>query len=81
MLHKIRFIEPGNYSPYKKSIANVLTYNKYIRNPSTGHCSVIQHFGRTIRKRTPQNIVMDIKTAIAFHRRKIIPRLNKVVWI
>ena len=36
MLKKIRFIEPGNYSPYKKSPANVLTYNKYIRNPSTG---------------------------------------------
>jgi hypothetical protein len=35
-LKKIRFIEPGNYSPYRKSIANVLTYNKYIRNPSTG---------------------------------------------
>lgn len=36
MLKKIRFIEPGNYSPYKKSIANLVTYNKYIRNPSTG---------------------------------------------
>lgn len=36
MLKKIRFIEPGNDSPYKKSIANMFTYNKYIRNPSTG---------------------------------------------
>ena len=36
MLKKIRFIEPGNYSPYKKSIENMFTYNKYIRNPSTG---------------------------------------------
>jgi radical SAM superfamily enzyme YgiQ (UPF0313 family) len=26
-------------------------------------------------------VVLDIKEAIAFHRRKIIPRLNKVVWI
>jgi len=36
MLKKIRFIEPGNYAPYKRSIANMYTYNKYIRNPSTG---------------------------------------------
>lgn len=36
MLKKIRFIEPGNFSPYKKSVANILVYNKYIRNPSTG---------------------------------------------
>ena len=35
-MKKIRFIEPGNYSPYRKSITNALTYNKYIRNPSTG---------------------------------------------
>lgn len=36
MINKIRFIEPGNCSPYKRSIANLYTYNKYIRNPSTG---------------------------------------------
>ena len=36
MLKKIRLIEPGNYSPYKRSIENLFTYNKYIRNPSTG---------------------------------------------
>jgi hypothetical protein len=36
MLNKIRFIEPGNSSPYRKSLMNILTYNKYIRNPSTG---------------------------------------------
>jgi hypothetical protein len=35
-IRKTRFIEPGNYSPYKKSAANMLVYNKYIRNPSTG---------------------------------------------
>lgn len=36
MINKIRFIEPGNCSPYKKSLVNLYTYNKYIRNPSTG---------------------------------------------
>jgi radical SAM superfamily enzyme YgiQ (UPF0313 family) len=36
MIKKTRFVEPGNYSPYKKSFANALVYNKYIRNPSTG---------------------------------------------
>jgi hypothetical protein len=36
MIKKIRFIEPGNYSPFRNSMANALTYNKYIRNPSTG---------------------------------------------
>ncbi len=45
------------------------------------YCTVIAHFGRKIRKRTPKNIVEDIKEAIAFHERKGIPRFNKVVWI
>lgn len=35
VLKKIRFIEPGNL-PYKKSIKNLYTYDKYIRNPSIG---------------------------------------------
>jgi len=45
------------------------------------YCTVIRHFGQKIRKRTPENIVQDIKEAIAFHKRKVIPRLNTVVWI
>ncbi len=36
MLKKIRFIEPGNRAPYRPYIWNFLTYNRYIRNPSTG---------------------------------------------
>lgn len=32
MLKKIRFVEPGNHSLYKKSIINTITYNKYIKN-------------------------------------------------
>lgn len=35
MVKKVRFIEPGNL-PYRKSIKNLYTYNKYIRNPSIG---------------------------------------------
>ncbi|MDR2841928.1 MAG: B12-binding domain-containing radical SAM protein, partial [Spirochaetaceae bacterium] len=45
------------------------------------YCTVVRHFGRTIRTRTPENIVADIKIAIEFHKRKIFPRLNTVVWI
>jgi len=45
------------------------------------YCAVIQHFGRRIRKRTSENIVADIKEAIAFHKRKVIPRLSNCVWI
>ncbi|AJA49109.1 Fe-S oxidoreductase [Clostridium pasteurianum DSM 525 = ATCC 6013] len=35
IVNKIRFIEPGNL-PYRKSIKNLYTYDKYIRNPSIG---------------------------------------------
>ena len=45
------------------------------------YCTVIRHFGQKIRKRTPENIVQDIKEAIAFHKRRGIPRLNTFVWI
>ncbi|HEX9059886.1 MAG TPA: radical SAM protein [Clostridia bacterium] len=34
-IKKIRFIEPGNL-PYRKSIKNLYTYDKYIRTPSHG---------------------------------------------
>jgi anaerobic magnesium-protoporphyrin IX monomethyl ester cyclase len=45
------------------------------------YCTVVRHFGRKIRKRTPENVVQDIKEAILFHKRRIIPRLNTFVWI
>lgn len=35
MVNKIRFIEPSNL-PYRKSVKNIYTYDKYIRNPSIG---------------------------------------------
>lgn len=34
-VNKVRFIEPGNL-PYRKSIKNLYTYEKYIRTPSVG---------------------------------------------
>lgn len=45
------------------------------------YCTIIRHFGRKIRKRTPENVVADIREAIEFHRRRFIPRLNTIVWI
>jgi radical SAM superfamily enzyme YgiQ (UPF0313 family) len=45
------------------------------------YCTVIRHFGQRIRKRTPENVIQDIKEAIIFHKRKIIPRFNTFVWI
>jgi radical SAM superfamily enzyme YgiQ (UPF0313 family) len=45
------------------------------------YCTVIRHFGQKVRKRTPENIVQDIKEAIEFHKRKVFPRLNTFVWI
>lgn len=35
LIQKIRFIEPGNM-PYRKSLKNLYTYDKYIRTPSIG---------------------------------------------
>lgn len=45
------------------------------------YCTVIKLFGRKIRTRTPQNVVEDIRQSIAFHKRRVFPRLNDVVWI
>jgi anaerobic magnesium-protoporphyrin IX monomethyl ester cyclase len=45
------------------------------------YCTVVRHFGRKIRKRSPANVVADIRDAIEFHRRPFIPRLNTIVWI
>lgn len=45
------------------------------------YCTIIRHFGRQIRKRTPKNVVEDIRQAIAFHARRPVPRLNSTVWL
>lgn len=34
-INKVRFIEPGNL-PYRRTVENIYTYDKYIRNPSIG---------------------------------------------
>lgn len=34
-LRKVRFLEPGNL-PYRWSPRNLVTYDKYLRNPSLG---------------------------------------------
>lgn len=45
------------------------------------YCSVIQLYGRKVRKRTPENIVEDIKQAIDFYDNRFIPRLSKLLWL
>jgi radical SAM superfamily enzyme YgiQ (UPF0313 family) len=44
------------------------------------YCAVVRHFGQNMRMRTPENIVEDVRQSIAFHRRKLIPRLTNVLW-
>jgi len=45
------------------------------------YCSVVRHFGRTVRKRSPESVVEDIRQSIAFHRRKLFPRMSQFLWI
>lgn len=44
------------------------------------YCALVRHFGRKVRKRSPQNIVEDIRAAIDFHDKKH-HRLAKMLWI
>ncbi|MEL7657209.1 MAG: radical SAM protein, partial [Bacillota bacterium] len=44
------------------------------------YCAVVRHFGRNVRKRTPENVIEDMKQAIEFHERKRIPRMSRVLW-
>lgn len=44
------------------------------------YCAVVRHFGRTVRTRTPENIVEDIRQSIAFHDKRRIPRISRVLW-
>jgi radical SAM superfamily enzyme YgiQ (UPF0313 family) len=45
------------------------------------YCAVVKHFGRRVRTRSPENVVEDIRQAIAFHEERAIPRFMKVLWI
>lgn len=44
------------------------------------YCSLVSAFGRTVRTRTPENVVEDIREAIDFHDKNH-HRLTKVLWI
>jgi len=45
------------------------------------YCAVVRHFGRNVRKRSPENIVEDIKQAIDFQENGVFLRLNHVLWL
>ncbi|MCI9103179.1 MAG: B12-binding domain-containing radical SAM protein [Lachnospiraceae bacterium] len=45
------------------------------------YCALVRHFGREVRTRTPENVVEDIRRAIAFFRSGPFPRLLKGVWL
>lgn len=45
------------------------------------YCAVVRHFGRCVRTRTPENVIEDIKQAIEFHDKRIIPRLSNILWL
>ena len=45
------------------------------------YCAVVRHFGRKVRTRTPENVVEDIRQAIAFHDDRKLTRLMKLLWI
>ncbi len=44
------------------------------------YCALVRHFGRKVRKRSPQNIVEDIRYSIDFHDKKHF-RLAKILWL
>lgn len=43
------------------------------------YCALVQHYGRKVRTRSPENVVEDIKRTIAFHKKK--KRLAEILWI
>lgn len=51
-LCKVRFIEPSN-QPYRRSLRNLVTYDKYLRNPSLG----LTLLATLVRERVPDTLV------------------------
>ena len=45
------------------------------------YCAVVRHFGRCVRTRTPENVIEDIRQAIDFHDKRLIPRLSNTLWL
>lgn len=44
------------------------------------YCALVKHFGRSVRTRSPENIVEDIRYSIAFYDSKH-HRITKMLWI
>lgn len=44
------------------------------------YCAVVRHFGHAVRTRSPENVLADIRDAIAFHDEKH-HRLAKMLWL
>jgi radical SAM superfamily enzyme YgiQ (UPF0313 family) len=44
------------------------------------YCAVVRHFGRKVRKRSPESVIEDIKLAIEFHNNKP-KRLVNLLWL
>ncbi|MDR3277442.1 MAG: B12-binding domain-containing radical SAM protein [Oscillospiraceae bacterium] len=44
------------------------------------YCAVVRHFGRTVRTRTPENVLEDVRRAIEFHDKRLIPRVSRILW-
>ncbi len=44
------------------------------------YCAVVRHFGRKVRTRSPENVVEDIRQAIAFHDQGH-RRAAKILWL
>lgn len=45
------------------------------------YCASVRHFGHRVRTRTPENVMADMRAAIAFHDRARPPRLLRMLWI
>jgi radical SAM superfamily enzyme YgiQ (UPF0313 family) len=57
-IRKVRFIEPGNL-PYRPSLRNLVTYDKYIRNPSLG----LTLLATIVRNEVPDTLVYSESVA------------------
>lgn len=44
------------------------------------YCALVRHFGRTVRTRSPENVVEDIRNTIDFHDQNH-RRIAKILWI
>ena len=45
------------------------------------YCALVRHFGRRVRTRSVENVVEDIRRAIDFHEKRLLPRVVRVLWI